>query len=84
MRERHLAMQRACYTSRGAVDLAAADGVTLFFDAHQSGDQPVAAAMASLGPIGASGRTVFPGPALRGLALDTGLSLVRHRLAGRT
>jgi len=27
---------------------------------------------------------VFLGPALQGLPLDTGVSLVRHRLAGRT
>ena len=75
----------------GAVGLAAAYGVTLFLTlTNPATILSFAAVMASLGAIGASGRTVvlvagvFLGSALWWLALSTGVSLVRHRLAERT
>ena len=74
-----------------AAGLAAAYGVTLFLTlTNPATILSFAAVMASLGAIGASGRTaalvtgVFLGSALWWLALSTGVSLVRHRLSERT
>jgi threonine/homoserine/homoserine lactone efflux protein len=74
-----------------AAGLAAAYGVTLFLTlTNPATILSFAAVMASLGAIGASGRTaalvagVFLGSALWWLGLSTGVSLIRHRLSERT